>query len=101
MHMSMAFFLGRKPNAGEHSRDVSGLYQAVGYMRSFDFGRTWQKDDGTPVPLPATSDTLDLLEEGESNNPKPALSTAAWPSIRRTDPTSATFATHPRPVVPS
>ncbi len=73
MHMSMAFFLGRKPNAGEHSRDVSGLYQAVGYMRSFDFGLTWQKDDGTPVPLPATSDTLDLLEEGESNNPKPGI----------------------------
>ncbi len=73
MHMSQAFFLSRKPNAGEHARDVSGLYQAVGYMRSSDFGRTWQKAHGTPVPLPATSDTLDLLDEAESNNPKPGI----------------------------
>ncbi|MDP6778899.1 MAG: BNR-4 repeat-containing protein [Candidatus Latescibacteria bacterium] len=73
VHMSMAFFLSRKPEAGEHPRDVSGRYQAVGYMRSHDFGRTWQKADGTPIALPGTSDTVDLLDEGESDNPKPGI----------------------------
>ena len=33
-------------------------------MRSGDFGKTWRKADGTPIELPATTDTIDLLEEG-------------------------------------
>jgi len=73
LHMSMGFFLGRQQKEGEHPRDVAGTYQAVGYMRSHDFGATWGKADGTPVPLPATSDTVDLLAEAESNNPKPGI----------------------------
>ena len=73
LHMSMGFFLGRRQQGDEHARDVAGTYQAVGYMRSHDFGETWQKADGTPVPLPATSDTVDLLAEAESNNPKPGI----------------------------
>lgn len=73
LHMSMGFFLGRQHREGEHPRDVAGTYQAVGYMRSHDFGATWEKADGTLVPLPATSDTVDLLAEAESSNPKPGL----------------------------
>lgn len=34
----------------------------VGYMKSLDFGKTWQKHDGTPIPLPATKHTLDAIE---------------------------------------
>lgn len=33
----------------------------VGYLRSPDQGQTWTKADGTPVSLPATADTVDVL----------------------------------------
>lgn len=36
-------------------------YTWVGAMRSPDEGRTWQKLDGTPIPLPATLDTADVV----------------------------------------
>ncbi|MEY3774760.1 MAG: hypothetical protein RLZZ129_1540 [Verrucomicrobiota bacterium] len=40
-----------------------GGYQAytVGYMRSTDGGVTWTKADGTPLTLPVTADTIEVL----------------------------------------
>jgi hypothetical protein len=73
LHMSQGFFLSRRAEPGEHARDVSGLYQAIGYLRSFDSGLTWQTSDGTALSMPASSDTVDLLEQDESNNPKPGI----------------------------
>ena len=34
----------------------------VGYLRSPDSGRTWERADGTPVSLPATRDTVTLID---------------------------------------
>lgn len=73
LHLSLGFFLGHRAMEGEHARDAAGTYQAVGYMRTSDFGATWQTAAGIPVPAPATSDTIDLLVEAESNNPKPGI----------------------------
>lgn len=78
LHMSVGFYLGFSPSKGEHSRDPRGLYQAVGYMRSADGGKTWTKADGTLIELPATTDTLDLIDSGERardarDQPKPGI----------------------------
>lgn len=79
LHMSVGFFLGDAKKKGEKSnRTPQGLYQAVGYMRSTDAGKTWTKADGTPIKLPATSDTLDLIDSGERardahDQPKPGI----------------------------
>jgi len=35
---------------------------AVGYMKSTDFGQTWTQYDGTPITLPATVATWDVIE---------------------------------------
>ncbi|GAF79598.1 unnamed protein product, partial [marine sediment metagenome] len=48
LHMSTGFYMGDLKRPGEHNRDPQGLHQAVGYMRSDDFGQTWTKADGTP-----------------------------------------------------
>ncbi len=34
---------------------------AVGYLRSMDAAHTWQRSDGTPVALPATPQTIDIV----------------------------------------
>lgn len=78
LHMSVGFFLGDAKRKNEHNRDPQGLVQAVGYMRSDDAGATWTKADGTPIALPATTDTLDLIEFGErartaNDQPKPGI----------------------------
>ncbi|MBL99014.1 MAG: hypothetical protein CMM06_04900 [Rhodopirellula sp.] len=78
LHMSTGFFMGYKARAGEHGREPRGLHQAVGYMRSDDFGRTWRKADGVPIELPATTDTIDLIDEGTrdrdaTDRPKPGI----------------------------
>lgn len=39
-------------------------FQTVGYLVSPDRGETWQRSDGTPVALPATADTVDILQRG-------------------------------------
>ena len=36
----------------------------VGYLRSADSGRTWTRADGTPVTLPASAETVDVVESG-------------------------------------
>lgn len=78
LHMSVGFFLGDAKRKGEHNRDPQGLVQAVGYLRSNDAGKTWTKANGTPIELPATTDTLDLIEFGERarnahDQPKPGI----------------------------
>ncbi|MBG89992.1 MAG: hypothetical protein CMO80_24265 [Verrucomicrobiales bacterium] len=78
LHMSVGFFLGDSKRKGEHNRDPQGLYQAVGYMRSKDAGMTWHQADETPIELPATTDTIDLIDSGERereahDKPKPGI----------------------------
>ncbi|MCO6044279.1 BNR repeat-containing protein [Aeoliella sp. ICT_H6.2] len=34
----------------------------LGYMKSTDFGKTWQRSDGSSIPLPAVTKTLDPIE---------------------------------------
>ncbi len=75
LHMSTGFFMGLR---GDGSRKLRGLHQAVGYMRSGDFGKTWTRADGTPIALPATTDTIDLIDEGRrdpgaTDQPKPGI----------------------------
>ena len=70
LHMSTGFFMGL--------REATGIHQAVGYMRSDDFGKTWTKADGTPIELPGTTDTIDLIDEGirkpkANDKPKPGI----------------------------
>ena len=38
------------------------LSHTVGYLRSPDRGKTWQRHDGTPVRLPATAETVTVVE---------------------------------------
>lgn len=35
----------------------------VGHMKSADQGKTWTKHDGTPIELPATSHSIDIVEQ--------------------------------------
>jgi hypothetical protein len=50
-----------------------GMIQSANYMRSLDFGKTWQKADGSPIKLPATSETMDVFVRQESFNPCPGI----------------------------
>ena len=59
LHMSIGAFMGIY--AG---RELRGHHQAIAYMCSHDFGQTWERADGTPIELPATMQTIDVLEEG-------------------------------------
>ncbi|MBC7369385.1 MAG: BNR-4 repeat-containing protein [Undibacterium sp.] len=38
--------------------------ETLGYLRSPDLGITWQKLDGSPVTLPATAETVEILARG-------------------------------------
>ena len=38
-----------------------GQSRVVGYLRSPDSGKTWQRHDGTPVELPATAETVTVI----------------------------------------
>ena len=50
-----------------------GTIQSANYMRSSDGGQTWERADGTPIPMPATSRTMDVLAAGESRHAKPGI----------------------------
>ena len=50
-----------------------GMIQSANYMRSTDYGKTWQRADGTPIKLPATSETMDVLVRQENFNPCPGI----------------------------
>ena len=41
-----------------------GRPRVVGYLRSPDAGKTWQREDGTPVELPATAKTVTAIADG-------------------------------------
>ena len=76
LHMSTIFFMSQaRKRVG---RELEGLHQAVGYMRSEDFGKTWTKADGSPIELPATTESIDLIDEGirdadATDKPKPGI----------------------------
>ena len=55
MHMSFMVYEG-SDLFGEQ-----GPGYAIGYLRSRDGGRHWEQSDGTPVPLPATPGTIELV----------------------------------------
>jgi hypothetical protein len=42
--------------------------ETLGYLRSPDMGVTWEKLDGSPVTLPATADTVDVLARGGADS---------------------------------
>jgi len=44
-----------------YEQDLKKVGYAVGYLRSSDTGHTWQRSDGTPVDLPATPRTIDIV----------------------------------------
>ena len=50
-----------------------GSIQSANYMRSRDFGRTWERADGTRIKGTATAKTMDVLIAGESMDPKPGI----------------------------
>jgi hypothetical protein len=52
LHMTLRMY-GETPNWG----------YKLGYMKSSDFGQTWQTYDGTPISLPAVDATLDTIIE--------------------------------------
>lgn len=52
----------------EHGKD-----ETIGYMLSRDFGRTWQRLDGTRIDTPATSGTVDAIARGGREPGKPTL----------------------------
>ena len=68
LHLSCQFFQGKSKNSLRW-----GTVQSINYMRSHDFGRTWQRADGTRIELPATATTMDVLAADESFDPKPGL----------------------------
>ncbi|MHC4181069.1 MAG: BNR-4 repeat-containing protein, partial [Planctomycetota bacterium] len=41
-----------------------GRLQTVGYMVSRDFGRTWQRSDGSRIETPATAEEVEVLARG-------------------------------------
>lgn len=45
-------------------RDAYGRLQTVGYLVSRDFGKSWQRRDGSTVSLPATAETAEVLASG-------------------------------------
>lgn len=57
LHLSARFYDGEKGHT-------------VGYLRSLDFGKTWQRTDGTEVALPAKAeDTTQIVDGRAHDNP--------------------------------
>ena len=69
LHFACRTFQSSKGQPSEWWGDI----QSVNYMRSDDLGRTWKRADGTPITLPATMETADLLMGGEGFDPKPGI----------------------------
>ena len=57
LHMTLRFH--EKSDA-----EAYGRIQTVGYLFSPDAGRNWQRSDGTPVRLPVTAETFDVIASG-------------------------------------
>jgi len=45
-------------------------------MRSRDFGRTWERADGSRIERTPTAKTMDVFIAGESMDPKPGIRNA-------------------------
>lgn len=43
---------------------ADGRLQTIGYMLTRDFGRFWQRSDGSPIVMPATAETIEVLASG-------------------------------------
>jgi len=69
LHFACRTFQSTKRRPSEMWGDL----QSVNYMRSDDYGRTWERADGTPIELPATMKTADVLLSGEGFDPKPGI----------------------------
>jgi hypothetical protein len=69
LHFACRTFQSTKRQPSEMWGDV----QSVNYMRSTDFGHTWERADGTLIELPATMKTADVLMTGEGFDPKPGI----------------------------
>ena len=41
-----------------------GRLQTLGFMKSRDFGKTWMRSDTSPIQMPATAGTIEVLESG-------------------------------------
>ena len=50
-------------NVGRGKGGKPGLYQSVGYLRSRDGGKTWEKANGTSTPIPILPENMDVLVE--------------------------------------
>jgi hypothetical protein len=57
IHLSCRIY-ETNPRAGEKA------IETLGYLKSPDAGTTWTRWDGTPVTLPATAETIDVLLRG-------------------------------------
>jgi hypothetical protein len=68
LHLSTSSYQGKTDESNRW-----GQIQSANYMRSPDSGRTWQRADGSPIDLPATSKTMDMLAWDESLYPKPGI----------------------------
>jgi hypothetical protein len=49
-----------------YEQTIEKVGYAVGYLRSTDRAVTWQRCDGTPVELPATPGTIDIVAGAET-----------------------------------
>jgi hypothetical protein len=45
-----------------YEQAIKKVGYAVGYLRSMDVGRSWQRSDGTLVDLPATPETIEIVD---------------------------------------
>ncbi|MBL7153625.1 MAG: BNR-4 repeat-containing protein [Phycisphaerae bacterium] len=45
-----------------YERGMGDVGYAIGYLRSPDAGRTWQRGDGTKISLPATPQTIEIVD---------------------------------------
>ena len=69
LHFACRTFQSTKRQPSEMWGDV----QSVNYMRSTDFGHTWERANGAAIELPATMKTADVLMTGEGFDPKPGI----------------------------
>jgi hypothetical protein len=54
-----------------YERDPHESGYAIGYMRTQDGGETWEKADGTKIPIPASPSTIDLIDGSSSPQTEP------------------------------
>jgi hypothetical protein len=87
------------------SSDASLAHNTFGHLVSDDTGLTWRRHDGTPVALPATVGTIDVIERADGmighsmNSGAMAVDAAGVPHLvygRRVDDTGHAYLVTPR-----